>query len=514
MITADHHQVHQTEIHHQDQQEEVIKLIMKFKKIILAAIIVIAAQSTYAQYLGDVLRFSQFQNSNTARFEALGGTKSAIGGDLSSLYGNPAGLGMFSKSEFSFTPTLRLRNNDISLSNTSATSSNLDLNNVGVVFNTKTYKTKDLDKGLISLSFGIGYQKKGSYRNDFNYGLTTNKNGLGDFFAQNATKENKSQANLAYQINGAAYDSFLINDRGINTTTYDPITSLTSDQLQVVNRTGGNSSVDFSLGANISNQVFLGATVGLSSFRYSSIEKTNEIGLFRQPGTTNNFDYNVDYTRNFDTNGSGINLKLGAIVRPSKEFRLGVFIESPTWYSVTDNYSETLYNNLDPIKGTDSFLFEYNLRTPLRINGGLAYFFGNRGFISADIGYEDFSTINFSSSNSQTDIDTNRDIKSQYKNIINYNVGTEYKITDKFLLRAGFQSLGNPYKTLNNSDYTVNSYSAGFGYRFGTYYLDMAYVNSSNFSTYSNYVLTANNQPTTNINTKRNNVSLTFGVRF
>ena len=487
---------------------------MSLKKIFLAAIIVIAAQSTYAQYLGDALRFSQLQNSSTARFEALGGSNSAIGGDLSSLYGNPAGLGMFTKSEFSFTPTLKLRNNELSLSNTKSNSSNLDLNNIGVVFNTKTYKSKNLDKGLISLSFGIGYQKKGSFRNDFNYGLTTNKNGLGDLFAETATSENKSQANLASKVNGAAYDSFLINERGINSTIYDPITSEKSDQLQFVNRTGGSSSVDFSLGANISNQFFLGGSVGLSSFRYSSIEKTNEVGLYRQPGTSNNFDYNVDYTRNFNTSGSGVNVKLGAIVRPSKEFRLGLSVESPTWYSVTDNYSETLYNKIDPVEGTDSYPFEYNLRTPLKINGGLAYFFGNKGFISGDIGYEDFSMINFSSSNSKTDLNIKNGIKSQYKNVINYNVGTEYKLTDKFLLRAGFQSLGNPYKTLNNSDYTIDSYSAGFGYRFGTYYLDMAYVNSSNFSTYSNYVLNTNTQPTTNLNTKRNNVSLTFGVRF
>ncbi len=502
------------EIHHQDQQEEEIKLKMIFKKIILAAVIVIAAQSSYAQYLGDALRFSQLQNSNTARFEALGGSKTAIGGDLSSLYGNPAGIGMFTKSEFSFTPTLKLRNNNISLSNTNATSSNLDLNNIGVVFNTKTYKTKDLDKGLLSLSFGIGYQKKGSYTNDFNYKLKTNKNGLGDFFAETATAENKTQSQLTSKVNGAAYDSFLINDRGTNSKIYDPITSITSDQQQTVNRTGGSSSIDFSVGANISNQFFFGGSVGISSFRYSSIEKTNEIGLFRQPGTTNNFDYNVDYTRNFDTNGSGVNLKLGAIVRPSKEFRLGISVESPTFYSVTDNYSEALFNKLDNIDGTDTYPFEYNLNTPLKINGGVAYFFGSKGFISADIGYVDYSTIKFNSNDSRTNTKMNSDIKSQYKNPINYNIGTEYKVTDKFLLRAGFQSLGNSFKLLSTSNYTQNSYSAGFGYRFGTYYLDMAYVNSSNFSTYSNYSLSANNQPTTNINSNRNNVSLTFGVRF
>ncbi|MBK0384047.1 outer membrane protein transport protein [Pedobacter sp. SD-b] len=490
---------------------------MRFKKILSVAFIVIAAKTSYAQYTEDALRFSQFQNSNTARFDALGGSKTAIGGDLSSLYGNPAGLGMFSKSEFSLTPSLKLRNNDISISNlsgnsTNNTSSNLDLNNVGVVFNTKTYKSKDLDKGLVSLSFGIGYQKRGSFRNDFNYGGKTNANGLGDFFAQTASAENRPQNNLN-NVNGAAYDSFLINEDG-SSTNYAAITSIKSDQLQTVNRTGGNSSVDFSLGANISNKLFLGAAIGLASFRYSSIETTNETGLYRQPNTTNDFNYNVDYTRNFDTQGTGINLKLGAILRPTNELRLGVSLESPTWFSVTDNYSETLYNNIDPIEGTVNYPFEYKLRTPLKVNGGLAYFFGKNGFLSADIGYEDFSTINFSSSDSNQDFKSNKEIKTEYKNVINYSLGGELRVTDNLLLRAGFQSQANPYKNLNNKDYTINSYSAGFGYRFGTYYLDLAYINSKNPLSYNNYQLTGGNAPLANITTKRNNVSLTFGVRF
>ena len=61
---------------------------------------VLAAQ---AQYAGDALRFSQTQPGSNARFSAIGNAQTAIGGDLSSLGANPAGLGMFTRSDFGLT---------------------------------------------------------------------------------------------------------------------------------------------------------------------------------------------------------------------------------------------------------------------------------------------------------------------------------------------------------------------------------------------------------------------------
>ncbi len=487
---------------------------MKFIKIIIVTIIVIATQTSYAQYTSDALRFSQFQNSSTARFNALGGYKSSIGGDMSSLYGNPAGLGMFSKSEFSFTPSLKLRNNNISFNNknTSSTNSNLDLDNVGVVFNSKTYKDGDLKKGLLSLTFGIGYQKKNAYKNDFMYSGTTNSNGLGDYFAETATRENQPQNNLSSLVNGAAYDSFLINASSNNAKVYIPNTSVNSEQNQFVDRTGGTSNIDFSLGANIGNSIFLGVGLGLSSFKYNSTEKTNEIGLYSFNNTT--YDYDVNYIRNFNTDGSGINLKLGMILKPVQEIRIGLSFESPTWYTVSDNYSEDFKNSLDNINATDVYSFEYQLRTPTKLNGGLSYFFGNKGFISADIGFVDYSAIKFTSANSTTSSNTNSDIKQRYKNAINYSVGGEYRIQPDLLLRVGYQLAGNPYKNLNNKDFEIQSYSGGLGYRFGAYYLDMSLVNSNQNLYYSNYNLSSANEPISTVNTRNNSVSLTFGVRF
>ena len=470
---------------------------------------------SYAQYLSDALKFSQLQNSSTARFDALGGSKSSLGGDINSLYGNPAGLGMFTKSEFSITPSIRLRNNDVNLSNKNSNtkSGNVDLDNLGAVFHIVNNKFGDLKKGLISLNFGIGYQKKNAFRNDFLYKVTTNANGLGDFFAETTTAENKIPSNLTSNVNYAAYESFLINPSISDQTKYNAITSTNSLQNQSVDRTGGSTNVDFSVGANISNTLFVGLNVGLSSFKYSSIEKTNELGLFTNNKV--NYDYDVDYIRNFDTEGSGINLKLGMILRPVSALRVGLSLESPTWFNVTDNYSEQLLNNIDVIlHGEDYYPFDYSLRTPAKLNAGLSYFFGNKGFITADIGFVDYSTIKFSSSDNPTNFNTKTGIAQNYKNTINYSLGAEFKIQPDFSLRIGYQSLGNPYKKLSDSDFEVKSYSAGFGYRFGAYYIDMALINSSNTLFYSNYLLANKTEPVAKIDTKNNAIKLTFGMRF
>ncbi|MDA9555327.1 outer membrane protein transport protein [Pelobium sp.] len=489
---------------------------MNLRKTLLVAVTVMAAQASYAQYLADVLRFSQLQNSSTARIDATGGFKSSIGGDLSSLYGNPAGLGMFSKSEFGFTPSLKLRNNDISITgqNQNNNSSNLDFNNIGVVFHSKVYKKGDLKKGLISLNFGIGYQKKNAFKNDFLYTNQTaqttpnTSNGLGDYFAETATQEGKTQNNLTSQVNGAAYDSRLITEDTNNPTIYYPLTALDANQIQTVNRSGGSSSVDFSMGANISNNVFIGASLGLASFKYLSFEQTNE------NYNTQSLKYNVDYNRNFDTNGSGVNLKLGMILKPVNSLRIGLTFESPTWYTISDNYSEELNNKSANISGIDSYPFDYQLRTPAKVNGGLSYFFGNNGFISADVGFVDYSTIKFTSNDATTSSNTNRAVKQNYQNVINYNIGGEVKIQSNLLLRAGYQLQGNPYKNTNNSDFEVKSYSGGLGYRFGNQFLDLTLINSNNKLYYRNYVLSDNSEPVSTVKTRNNTIALTYGVRF
>src|SRR5690606_11526959 len=75
---------------------------MYIKKIALSALLLgVFYVTVQGQYLQDVLRFSQPDQGATARFKGLGNAQTALGGDLSSISGNPAGLGFFGQSDIS-----------------------------------------------------------------------------------------------------------------------------------------------------------------------------------------------------------------------------------------------------------------------------------------------------------------------------------------------------------------------------------------------------------------------------
>ena len=68
------------------------------KKNILFFVVAMVATTTYSYaqvllptYSGDALRFSQSNYGSTARFKGMGGAQIGVGGDMSSLSGNPAG---------------------------------------------------------------------------------------------------------------------------------------------------------------------------------------------------------------------------------------------------------------------------------------------------------------------------------------------------------------------------------------------------------------------------------------
>ncbi|TAF43625.1 MAG: hypothetical protein EAZ51_08150 [Sphingobacteriales bacterium] len=496
---------------------------MKVKKILFAVAIVATALSSFAQnFSSDAFMFSGASNSATARFNAVGGPQTAIGGDLTSLYGNPAGLGMFTKSEFSFTPSYSINNSETKFLGTQTTQSNghVNLNNIGIVFNNPVAKTSNLTTGVLSFNFGIGYQKTNMFRNDLNFnGGVTNNNGLSDYFSERANAEGRIPEDLKSDLTYSAWMGYLIDNNGSTNTKYNPITTSDSDQKLRVNTKGNQSNVDFSMGINVSNTLYLGATMGLASVNFRSNNTLNEQGITRVKNSNNqinNYDYNTNLINDFDTKGSGVNFKFGAILKPVYEFRIGLSIETPTWYNMTDNFNRTL--NLKDIKNidvskTENFLFDYKLSTPLKLNGGLSYFIGKKGFLTANINFIDYSNIRFRSNNSAANMATNVSLANKYKEAINYSFGAEFRLADNFMLRAGYTSIGNPYKDI---DFKSTNYSGGLGYRFGSYYIDGALIVNQNniFLNSVQYELNNFTEPTATRNTQATSVSITFGSRF
>ncbi|MEQ8560818.1 MAG: hypothetical protein RID18_04855, partial [Cytophagales bacterium] len=65
-------------------------------------------------YYQDALRFSSTDRGGTARLQGLAGSGVALGGDLSSVIINPAGLGFYNRSVLSITPQISFRDNTAS----------------------------------------------------------------------------------------------------------------------------------------------------------------------------------------------------------------------------------------------------------------------------------------------------------------------------------------------------------------------------------------------------------------
>lgn len=505
---------------------------MTKKIIMILAITGIAKIGAFAQYTGDALRFSQTNYGTTARLNGMGNAQIGVGGDLSSIGGNPAGLGLFTKSEFSFTP--EFNGSDINANylgkNTSTNTSQLNLNQLGVVFYVPTYKQKgqDTKKGVISAVFGLGYVRNNNYSMESNYNGTNGITSITDYFAQIAgnTLPNKLSEGSLEQM---AYNNYLISYDDVAGNYYPE--TFVNQNLNEFNKqrsnsikSGSVSEFNFAGALNIGNQIYIGANLGLVNIKYTSdaqFEESGKLHIADQPVNSTK-DYKLLFNQNQTTKGSGANGRLGIIFRPDKNFRLGATLQTPTWFLIEDSYTEGL-DNRGTTNGNNSNItydFNYNLRTPLKGSLGASYIINNQAIITADLDYIDYSTLKFSANDSyasEYDIqvikNNNTEVRQNYRNAINYRVGGEYKI-NKISLRAGYGLNGSPYKTDNDGFFNTKIYSTGLGYRVNQYFLDLAYQRIEGNNTFSPYTLSNGNEPVADIKNTRNNVFLTFGLRF
>ena len=98
------------------------------KATYLIAIALFAITKTYAQEPADALRYSWLTQNGTARNQAIGGAGASLGGEFSSLFINPAGLGFYKTNEFVLTPGYSLKNFSSTYKTNSESSNNNNFN--------------------------------------------------------------------------------------------------------------------------------------------------------------------------------------------------------------------------------------------------------------------------------------------------------------------------------------------------------------------------------------------------
>lgn len=488
------------------------------KKIFLIIALMGFGGTLFAQSAEDALNYSQTFYTGTARSAAMGGAFGALGADLSVASTNPAGMGLFRYSEYSITPVFNFNTahslyNGIGMDDNEA---NFGIDNFGFVSARKLgYKDQN---GWKYLQFAFGMNKVNNFHSSIDMQGPNPVNSRLDVYLSNADGvnyqdiANNTGNNYTYYLQ-PAWDLYLIDTiPGYNNQYYSPVPFGGTYQRLQKNKYGAVNQYFFTVSANYDNKLYLGATIGLNSLKYTSQSFYSEVDAADTIPYFNSWGVN----ERVETTGTGINLKVGVIVQPADWIRLGVAVHTPTYYwDMNDTWQTKTHADLQwaspASQSSPVGSFNYTLTTPMKILGDVGIIIGKWGSISAEYERVDYSTMKFHSTDYSFS-NENNNIKDYYTAENNIRLGTEWRFgnTD---LRAGYAYYGSPYaNNLNNAARKV--VSAGIGFHLNNYALDLAYVHSiqkQDYYLYGTQQITVN--PANNTY-KYNSYMVTLSYRF
>lgn len=469
------------------------------KKNLIYFISLLLVFSTHSQNLEDAIRYSDGETQGTARFKAMAGAFGALGADISGISINPAGAAIFNTSHGVLSASTKNNTKDVSYGSGMAKSSSndIDLHQIGAAFVFKNYKKNSPWKKFVLSLF---YERLQDFNSRFSVQGNTN-NSIGSYFLQNANGLRLGNIRLlpgesvsqAYSDIGSTYgyqnqQGFLGFEGGI----LEPLdidddenTEYTSniapgnffqefDYLSL----GNNGKFSVNMAFQYNEKIHLG--LNLNS-HFIDFEKNTY--LFEENTNTGSLINEVNFENKLYTNGEGFSLQLGTIIKLSDELRFGFSYASPTWLTLREESTQYLstVNDIDSqsyvVNPSVINIFpDYNLKTPGKITGSLAYIFGKSGLISFDYSRKNYANTSFDFRNSQINSNMNNAINENFTVSNTYRIGTELR-QKNFSFRGGYKLIESPYK--NKDIYgDLSGVSVGLGYNFGNSRLDLSYLNT------------------------------------
>ena len=505
-------------------------------------------------YYNQALLFSRTNPGGSARIQGIGGSNIALGGDISSANSNPAGLGFFNKSVFSFTPSFNSHQTDTQFRGraTNTFKNNFNINNMGVVFN-NTNQGEESGK-FRGGSFSLSFQRVNDFHNEFTYEGFSNDNSIIDSFIDNSGNTHPNNlSGIEYFAYHTHYltdrpsqdedDIYFISDDGVILPNYgDGLTETYSSlfgqdtgslprQYESVRTKGAQYQWSISYGANYDDLFYFGGGLGIQSINYNK-ERTYIEDKFAFEDI--NGDFVIDDLINeiriddrLSISGIGINATAGVIIRPADFLRIGISYVTPTFNSLNEESEYTFTTDWNPFYSydiggevidlgnisdkSDLLLSNYTLRSPSKFSIGTAFFIKKAGFITTDIEFIDYSSAQIKSNDFSVTSD-NTTINSLYKSAVNYRLGGEFRF-DIFRFRAGYSYQGDPF-TSSNLNNSVSRISGGMGYRVQDYYIDLAVTNTRSNTSFAPYNLEDATSPLAETKNRSTNVAVTLGFNF
>ncbi len=545
------------------------------KRIHILALMAVVAGAASAQSALDAHVIGQRDLRGTARFMSMAGAFGALGGDLSTLNQNPAGIGVYRSSEVGVTVDLSMLSAKTSpWSNLSSSfkenETKFYCNNFGYVgairLNSET---------VPYIQFGASYSRIASFNRVYSGDFPSINGSLSNYIADFTTAEGWPMGALNYgekynpyqDPQGAPWSSILFYSNNL-------INPSGNGYIGLYNGTAGTGSFavhdkgyideySINFGGNVSNTVYWGIGIGITDIDYKSevyysedFNSANVRDGMSNGTVTGSGGYGLTSWKHIY--GTGVNLKAGVIVKPVNELRLGFAVHTPTWYNLqqegvssldyqlsTDYPIRDEYGNIkDPdLQLTDDgYLdyFEWSSRAPWRLIASAAGVIGGRFIVSGDYEYRPYQSVNVKDNNGNEYKDMTQDVKDYYKASNIVRLGAEFRVTPSFSVRAGYSYESSPVTDkMNNNQLQVYtsgpddtevtpSYSidnstqyitCGLGYRYKGFYVDAAYVHKYRKSTFHGYTPVDGygqntNAPIADVTDNNNSIVVSVGFKF
>jgi len=453
--------------------------------------------------------------SGSARSMAIGGAMGSLGGEITNLWVNPAGLAFYKTSELVLSPGLTLASAKGNFRGTDVKSDNLTRFNLGA--SGLVFGYSDPYSRWSSKAFSIGVNRVA------NFAGSTYYKGTNDYssFTEPLANEFYNYYMDAKAKNPGRYNSQIINDAiddsrvslltrmalytylvDVDSTASGSTVFSRAEDLGIVNQEkkvttkGGITEIALGFASNMDDKLFVGMSVGVpivNYVRHSTFTESDPTSAL------NDFSYSR-YEEEYTSKGVGFNAKLGLIFKPVERLRLGVAVHTPSLYALKEKTSSKMVTDLetsfDPNWPVDSVKssallsggdpnYKYDMVSPWKFMLSGSYVLNEvedigaqHGFISADIEYVTYGSTKFKEAEDNGEADYYKQVsdavKQLYKGAFNFRVGGELKF-NTIMTRLGFSYYGNPYKDDALKAHKMNV-SGGLGYRDRGMWIDLTYV--------------------------------------
>lgn len=464
--------------------------------IILPFVAVSVAVHAQNTYMNERLSNNSGDVIGTARYVGMGGALGALGADISVISWNPAGIGLYRKNDIAITFGGHWGTSRIDEENRGKGT----FDQAGFVLTKRTNSD-----ACPYVNFAFNYQKKINYSHNF-YADNPDLHELSqlDQVAELTDWDEGWQNNLAGMAldNGYFSTARYTDSEGVeHEYRRNEKSSLCNEYT--LHSEGALHSFDFNVSTNINNRAFLGLTVGVDNMRYSGWTYYRE---YYYEDEKARYDLNEDIR----VRGTGVNVKLGTIVRPIEDnpFRLAFVMETPTWYRLTSKVDfdlarepNNLGSRIDPWRSE----LDFNLRTPWKFRFGMGSTFGSTlawdidyefsAYKGMSMGYPEREYSDGSTSGNIRDKAMNEHTRDNMRPIHTLRFGLEANANKHLSFRLGYNLSSSPYKkditfdqySINSSamDYATstnymrlgntNILTLGMGYHAKSFYIDLAY---------------------------------------